>query len=146
MKQRLLCLVCVLGFAGGTATHAVAQTTTTPPPAPQTVPVMDGGIGPCSVELTVTTADAKPVYGATVRVHISYGFMGLKRLDLQAGTNSDGKVKFTGIPTKVHNPPLEFHATKDDLTGVANDDPQQECQARHDLFLEKPKTPPPAKP
>ncbi len=104
---------------------------------------MDGGIGPCSVELTLTTADGKPVYGATVRVHISYGFMGIKRLDLEAGTNSDGKVKFIGIPAKVHNPPLEFHATKDDLTGVANDDPQQECQAKHDLFMDKPKTPPP---
>jgi hypothetical protein len=118
-----------------------AQTNTSPPP-PQKIPVMDGGIGPCSVELTVTTADGKPVYGATVRVHISYGFMGIKRLDLEAGTNSDGKVKFIGLPAKVHNPPLEFHASKDDLTGFANDDPQQECQAKHDLFLEKPKAPP----
>ena len=143
MKPRVLCLLCVLGFASCAATHVSAQTAATPT-QPQKVPVMDGGSGPCSVELTITTADGKPVYGAIVRVHISYGFMGIKRMDLEAGTNSDGKVKFTGLPSKVHDPPLVFRATKDDLTGVANDDPQQECQAKHDLFLEKPK--PPANP
>ena len=61
-------------------------------PAPNDkVPVIEGGAGPCSLELTVRGADGKPVYAATVKVHIKYGFGGIRRLDLEAGTNSDGE-------------------------------------------------------
>src|SRR6266853_1630840 len=74
------------------------------------VPVMNGGAGPCSVELTVIGADGKPVYAATLKVHIADGFGGIRRLDLEAGTDSEGKVKFTGLPARVHRPPLEFRA------------------------------------
>jgi hypothetical protein len=42
-------------------------------------------------------------------VHVKYGFGGLRRLDLEAGTNSDGQVTFAGRPARVHRPPLEFH-------------------------------------
>jgi hypothetical protein len=100
---------------------------------------MDGGTGPCSLELTVTTADGKPVYAATVHVHIAYGFVGIRRLDLDAGTNADGKVKFIGLPSRVHRPPLEFHASKGQLVGMATDDPDSECQAKHDIMIDMPK-------
>ena len=100
---------------------------------------MDGGAGPCSLELTVTGADGKPVYAATVKVHIAYGFAGARKLDLEAGTNSDGKVKFIGLPPKVRRPPLEFQASKDQLAGTATYDPAAECTAKHDLTLEKAK-------
>ena len=110
-------------------------------PAPNDkVPVIEGGAGPCSLELTVRGADGKPVYAATVKVHIKYGFGGMRRLDLEAGTNSDGKVKFAGLPDRVQRPPLEFHASKDELQGVAAFDPSTECQAKHDIMLEKSKT------
>ncbi len=107
--------------------------------AQQKVPVMDGGAGPCALELTITGADKKPLYDATVKVHISYGFAGARRLDLQAGTNSDGKVKFTGLPARVHRPPLEFVATKDQLKGSLMYDPTAECDAKHEIALEEPK-------
>ena len=90
---------------------------------PQTVPTMDGEAGPCSLELTVNGPDGKPVYAAKVKVHIAYGFGGFHKLDLEAGTNSDGKLKFTGLPARVHRPPLEFQASKDDLEGVTTYDP-----------------------
>src|ERR1022692_3457283 len=109
-------------------------------PAPnEKVPVMDGGAGPCSLELTVRGADGKPVYAATVKVHIKYGFGGMRRLDLEAGTNADGKVKFAGLPDRVQRPPLEFHESKDELEGVASVDPSSECQAKREIALEKPK-------
>jgi hypothetical protein len=117
-----------------------AQPSPAPTPA-QEVPAIDGAIGPCSVEFTVNDGYAKPVYAATVKVRIAYGFGGIKKLDLEAGTNSDGKVKFKGLPAKVHNPPLEFHASKDDLTGLASYNPVIECQAKHDIILEKVKPP-----
>jgi hypothetical protein len=109
-------------------------------PAPiEKVPVIDGGAGSCSVELTVRGADGKPVYAATVKVHVKYGFGGMRRLDLEAGTNSDGKVKFAGLPARVQRPPLEFHGSKDELEGLASFDPSTECQAKREIALEKPK-------
>ena len=103
------------------------------------VPVIQGGAGPCSLELTVIGADGKPVYAATVKVHIAYGFGGMRRLDLEAGTNSDGKVKFAGLPARVRRPPLEFHGSKDEFMGVAAFDPSTECQGKHDITLAKAK-------
>lgn len=95
---------------------------------------MDGGAGPCSLELTVT-ADTKPVPAANVKVHIVYGFAGVRKLDLDAYTNNDGKLKFTGMPSRVKRPPLEFRATKDKLAGIAVYDPESECEAKHELTL-----------
>jgi hypothetical protein len=85
--------------------------------------------------------DGKPVYAPTVKVHVKYGFGGMHRLDLEAGTNSDGKVRFAGLPARVQRPPLEFHASKDELEGVASFDPATECQAKREITLEKPKPP-----
>ena len=102
------------------------------------VPVMDGGAGPCSCQLTVFTPDGKPAGAADVKVRIAYGFGGFRRLDLEAGTNYDGKVNFTGLPAKVKNPPLEFHASKEPWVGAATFDPAVECQAKHDITLQKP--------
>jgi hypothetical protein len=85
--------------------------------------------------LTVT-ADGKPVNAADVKVHIEYGFGGFHRLDLEAYTNEAGLLKFTGLPAKVRRP-LEFRASKDQLSGIATYDPAAECEAKHDLPLEK---------
>src|ERR1039457_3065284 len=99
----------------------------------QNVPIIQGGAGPCSIELTVLGADGKPVYAATVRIHVKYGFGGMRRLDLEAGTNSDGKVKFAGLPARVQRPPLEFRASKEMFEGVASFDPSTECQAKREI-------------
>ena len=127
---RVLCLILV-----AVPLLAAAQT-----PAPnEKVPIIDGGAGSCSVELTVRSADGKPIYAAAVKVHVKYGFGGMRKLDLEAGTNSEGKVKFTGLPARVQRPPLEFHGSKDELEGVASFDPLGECHALRDIILEKPK-------
>jgi hypothetical protein len=105
------------------------------------VPVIQGAAGPCSIELTVKGTDKKPVYAATVKVHIKYGFGGMRRLDLEAGTNSEGRVKFTGLPGRVQRPPLEFRASKSEFVGIATVDPSTECQAKRDIVLEKAKAP-----
>jgi hypothetical protein len=133
-----------MGFLCATQAQSNQQTTVSQasPAAVQKLPVMDGGAGPCSLEVTATTPDGKPIYDATIKVHIAYGFGGFRRLDLQAGTNVDGKVKFIGLPSRVRRPPLEFLASKNQLVGTVRYDPDEDCQAKQDLVLDKPKPPP----
>lgn len=118
---------------------AACQTPQASPSGQGPVPyVTDGGAGPCSAEFTVTAADGRPVFAALINVHIAYGFGGFHKLDMGVYTDQQGKGKFTGIPAKVKNAPLEFTATKNDLSGVATVDPAAECQAKHDIMLAKP--------
>jgi hypothetical protein len=126
-----------LSFAAGAvvAAIALANATSLAQGGPQ-IPVMDGAAGRCSLLLTVM-ADGKPVNAADVKVHIEYGFGGFRRLDLEAYTNAGGQLKFTGLPAKVHNPPLAFRGSKDQLSGIATFDPASECEGKHDLPLEK---------
>ena len=136
-------VLCCIFLAGGLAQAQSINQNSSAVPVQQTaekIPIMDGGAGPCSVEFTVLGRDGKPVYAATVKVHIAYGFAGAHKLDLEAGTNSDGKLKFIGLPARVHRPPLEFHASKDSIEGLATYDPAAECQAKHDITLDKPMT------
>jgi len=121
--------VLVLAFVGSAAAQSSDK--------PATV---DGGLGRCSLEVTVIGPDSKPVYAATVTVHIAYGFGGFHKLDLEVGTNSEGKAKFTGLPSRVRRPPLEFAATKDDLSGTLDYDPATQCVAMQKITLQK--TPP----
>ena len=103
------------------------------------IPNTDAQSGPCSIELSVTGPDGKVVYAARIDYHAVYGFMGTHKLDMAVYTNADGKARFTGIPAKVKRPPIEFNAKKDDLVGVATMDPATECQAKHDIVMDKKK-------
>jgi hypothetical protein len=129
-------MACTL-YTGASAQSTPQPTPAQTPAAAQAVPVIDGGVGPCSVEFTATTADGKPAGAATVKVHIAYGFGGFHKLDLEAGTNADGKVKFTGLPSRVRRSMLEFEASKDQLVGTATYDPATECQGNREIRLGK---------
>ncbi len=131
--NRLFCVLCSILVAVPLLSRAQA------PASNEKVSIIDGGVGRCWLELSVLGVDRKPVYAATVKVHVKYGFGGMRRLDLEAGTNSDGKVKFAGLPARVQRPPLEFHASKDQLEGTASFDPATECQAKREIALERPK-------
>jgi len=110
-------------------------------PNPHEVPVMDGQAGPCSVSFTVTDANGAPVYAAKINVHIEYGFAGVRRLDLQAATNIDGKAQFKGLPKRVKGELLYFKASKDKLEGSATYDPDKGCAGENDsITLTPPKS------
>ncbi len=100
----------------------------------QQVPVVDGEAGPCSAEMTVTDVAGKPVYAATIRVHVSHGFLGIRKTDLEIGTNADGKAKFIGLP-KDRDEALEFHASKGRQKGTALAYPAKNCEAKHFIVL-----------
>jgi len=113
---------------------AFAQTT--PAANSKSVPVVDGGIGPCSADFTVTDAAGAPVYAAKIRVHIAYGFMSAHKLDLEVGTNSDGKARFMGLPDHLKRG-LYFEASETDRTAEAFDDPAITCKAQFTVALRK---------
>src|SRR4029077_12406893 len=75
-----------------------AQTPATSLVDAKSVPVIDGGLIPCSPDFTVSDPSGAPVSDAKIRVHIAYRFMNMHKLDLEVGTNADGKARFTGLP------------------------------------------------
>lgn len=121
--------------AVATSLPALSQT---PPsqPDPKSVPVIDGGIGECSADFTVNDGAGAPVYAAKIKVHIAYGFMYARKLDLEVGTNIDGKARFTGLPERVKHG-LFFEASESDRTASAFDDPATTCKAQFTLVLRK---------
>src|SRR5690348_8686100 len=101
---------------------------------PHSVPLIDAEAGPCTAEMTVTDQAGKPVYGATIKVRIEYGFMKVRKTDLQAGTNVDGKAKFIGLPDKL-NKNLHFRASSGDAQGSAFANPAKNCHSTHSIVL-----------
>ena len=99
-------------------------------PDPHQVPVMDGEAGPCSVSFTVTDDKGAPIYDARIKVHIAYGFAGVRRLDLEAATNIDGKTQIKGLPEKVKGGTLSFHASQGKREGLAVYDPAKSCSGQ----------------
>jgi hypothetical protein len=140
MKRALhVILACAFVILGLTLALAAQAQQPAPSPKPDDIPVTDGTSGPCSIEFSVTDSDGKPVYAARIDVHLAYGAFGAHKLDMGVYTNAQGKAKFTGIPIKVRKPPVEFNAKKDDLVGMATMDPLTECQAKHDIVMDKKK-------
>ena len=120
----------MLVFIVGTTMGAGAQAN------PHSVPIIDGEAGPCTAEMTVMDEAGKPVYGATIRVHISHGFLSMRKTDLEIGTNVDGKAKFIGLPDNL-NKTLYFRASKGNMKGAAFDNPKKYCHAEHSIVLHK---------
>ena len=113
-----------------------AKTATAETAASHTIPVIDGAIGTCSANFIVTDDNAAPVYDAKIRVHIAYGFMYVRKMDLEIGTNIDGKARFTGLPARTKDG-LVFQASKSDRAGTAFVDPSTTCKADLTVVLQK---------
>ena len=105
------------------------------PAAPGTdVTTMQANLGGmCTADFTVKDADGKPAYGAIVHVRVRYGFMGVKRADLEIGTSSEGKARIEGLPDKAK--PLAYDVKKDDKTASAEQDVEKNCHGMFELTL-----------
>lgn len=101
--------------------------------APQEVPVLKANLGDCAADFTVRGADGQPVYNATIHVRVRYGFLSVKRSDLEIGTNADGKARIEGLPSKAR--PLAYDISKDNQKGAVTQDVEQMCQATFDVAL-----------
>jgi hypothetical protein len=62
--------------------------------------------------------------------------MYLRKLDLQVGTNADGKARFTGFPDRVKHG-LFFEASEGDRVAEAFDDPAANCKNQFTVVLRK---------
>jgi hypothetical protein len=105
-------------------------------PDPNAVPVIDGAIGPCSADFTITDASGAPVYDAKIKVHIAYRFGSFHKLDLEVGPNAAGKARFIGLPEKTKQG-LFFRASQGDREGSAFDDLAKTCKTAFTVALEK---------
>jgi hypothetical protein len=126
----ILSVVAILALAAALNPAHAQQT-----PDPHQVPVMDGEAGPCSVAFTVTDIRGAPVYDARIKVHIAYGFAGVRKLDLEAATNVDGKTQFKGLPEKVKGGTLIFRATQGKRDGSAVYDPAKNCSGQQSSIV-----------
>jgi len=139
MKNKLLLKVLSLALSSlAVSAISFSQTSASNPaaPDPHAVPVIDGGIGPCTADFIITDSGGAPVYAAKVRVHIAYGFWSVRKLDLELGTNIDGKACFVGLPDRIKHG-LYFHASQGDNIGEAFDDPANTCKAQLTITLQK---------
>jgi hypothetical protein len=99
----------------------------------QEVPVLKANLGSCSADFTVHGADTRPVYNATIHVRVRYGFMSLKRSDLEIGTNADGKARIEGLPVKAK--PLAYDIRKELAAAAVMQDVEAMCHASFEVAL-----------
>ena len=120
---QVVCAVAFLAICGATMTANAPE-----------IPSVDGGVGSCRADFTVRDGASKPIYNAQIEVLIRYGFMNLRKTDLQVGTNSDGKARFTGLPN-FPKQPLAFHIKSGAVSKTVTDDPSTNCNATYDVAL-----------
>lgn len=95
--------------------------------AQENVPVVDAHLGVCSTTVTVLSSEDKPIYNAKITVDLRYGFLGVRKMSLEVGTNSEGKATLAGLPEKRKNP-LEFQVTNGSTSKKVLVDTAAECK------------------
>ena len=102
---------------------------------PVEIPVLDADQGgDCSTDFTVVDADGQPIYGALIHVKMRYGFLGIKRADLEVGTNSDGKARIVGLSDGAR--PLVYHISKGERETTEEQDVKLACRAAFNTTLQ----------
>ena len=95
--------------------------------------MLKAGLGPCTADFTVKDADGSSVYGAVIHVRVRYGFMNIKRADLEVGTNSEGRARIEGLPDKAK--PLAYEIAKDTRKVTVEQNIASMCQGTFDVTL-----------
>jgi hypothetical protein len=102
----------------------------------KTITEIDAGLGPCSADFTVNDSSGSPIYNAKIRLHIAYGKFNFHKLDLEAGTNADGKARFIGLPDKSKEG-LFFRASAGAHETSVFDNPTQTCKKAFTVVVER---------
>ena len=104
---------------------------------PADVPSVSAGMGPCTADFIVVDAANKPVFNAKIHTAVKYGFMSKRDTDLEIGTDSDGKARIEGLPTKLKKPPMEFTIRSGDTSKSVTNDPAANCHPTFNVTLGK---------
>jgi hypothetical protein len=106
-------------------------------PAPSNpVTETSADLGPCSADFHVTNMAGKPLYNAKISTVIRYGFLGKRKLEIEMGTNSDGRARITKLPAEAKKP-IEFTITNGTDKASRSYEPATDCHARYDIPLGK---------
>ena len=139
MQIAALALVAAVTIAQAAAPLATPPATAQQPPAatPQAttpeLPVLDAKLGGCTADFMVKNAAGAPVSLALIHVQVRYGPLNVKRMDLEVGTNVEGKARVTGLPDKARR--MTWDITKDDKKTVADQDVEKTCQGKFEVTL-----------
>jgi len=98
------------------------------------VPKIDAGLGACYANFKVTDGNGKPIYDAKIHTLIRTGLFGIKKTDLQIGTNSNGLAKITGLPDYTKRA-VNFEISKDGKTKSVPFEPGMNCHPVVDVEL-----------
>jgi hypothetical protein len=101
---------------------------------PSDLAVISARLGTCSADFTVTDADGRPEYAAIIHVRIRYGFLAIKRVDLEVGTNSDGKARVEGLPLRGNT--LNYEISKGERRATVQQDVRVDCRAEYEVTLD----------
>lgn len=100
------------------------------------VAVVDGHLGRCSADFTVRDKQQVPLYDAKIDVSLRYGFLGLRKMSLQVGTNSEGRADVAGLPDKA-NKTFEFKITSGTMSKTVLMNTSDECNAEFEVVLDE---------
>ncbi len=98
------------------------------------VPTVNANIGTCRADFNVKDGSGKPLYNAKIDITIKYGFMNMRKAQLEAPTNTNGQARFTGLPN-FSKKPLEFVITSGTVSKTETDDPAANCNAVFNVTL-----------
>jgi hypothetical protein len=102
-------------------------------PAPE-LAVISARLGSCAADFVVEDVQGQPIYAAVVHVRVRYGFLGIKRMDLEVGTDSSGQARVEGLPDKIK--PLTFDIQKTDTKALVEQTHLSPCQATYEVSLQ----------
>lgn len=91
-------------------------------------------LGTCSAEFHVTDMRGHGIYDAKIRTVIRYGFLSKRKLELEAGTNSDGRARFVKLPDNTKKS-IEFTITNGIDRAKRSFNPGTDCHAEYDVPL-----------
>jgi len=100
----------------------------------QIVPVVDGNLGGCSADFSVKSKNQTPLYDAKIDISFRYGFLGLRKMSLQVGTNSEGRARVAGLPDG-SNKTFRFEVTSGMMSDTVLMDTSDGCDATFEVVL-----------
>ena len=105
-----------------------------PAPPAQAPTEISADLGSCTVDFKVTDLAGNPLYNAKIHTLIRYGFWGKRKLELEAGTNADGKARFVRLPDHIKKP-MTFDIHYQDQKASQSYDPGVNCDASYTVPL-----------